>query len=224
MTAACEKPTSEKIADIYALKLDPTPQNIETLREILLEKNPDLRVTALSCLVSLRVEDAAEIAVAGLQDDNAFVRATAAKLVGDLDDPTLSGFLISRMRQDPDPLVRRRACQALARVAGDDAGAAMVDALDDPDPQVRLEAIRGARQLSPGAGTERLIELLREDPMWEIRVQAAGALSLSGEPRAADALRAALEDPVEFVRAAASKGLGEFKPRLRPAAPVEEAN
>jgi HEAT repeat protein len=219
----CDKPTGEKIADIYALKLDPTPRNIQTLRAILEDTDPDLRVTALSCLVSLRVDDAAEIAVAGLDDEAAFVRATAAKLVGDLDDPELSGFLIARMRQDPDPLVRRRACEALARVPGEDAGGAMVDALDDPDPEVRLAAIRGAKALAPGEGTGRLIELLRDDPMWEIRVQAAGALGKSGDPAAADALRIALEDPVEFVRAAASKALGDLVPtgRKRPSPEAE---
>ena len=112
--AACDKSTSEKIGDIYQLKLDPTPENIETLRGLLDDKNADLRVTALSCLVTLEVDDAAELAVAGLEDGNAFVRATAAKLVGDLEDSSLAGFLIRRLKTDPDPLVRRRACQAMA--------------------------------------------------------------------------------------------------------------
>jgi len=209
---ACGKPTAERIADVYALKMDPTPENIAELRLLLGEENVDIRVTALNSIVTLGVDDAADLAVDALKDEAAFVRATAAKLLGDREDPGLSGFLATVVREDPDPLVRKRACRALARCGGDEAGPALLAALRDPDPQVRLEAIRGAKDQVPGQGTERLVELLADDPMWEVRVQAASALSHSGDPEAGKALRAALEDPTEFVRSAAAKALVSFKP------------
>lgn len=212
----CSETKTEKIAAIYELKMDPSPENLAALRQILEDEDRDLRVTALNSLVTLGVEDAAELAVAALNDEDAFVRATAAKLVGDQEDPALTGFLTRSLRADPDPLVRRRACQALARVAGDDAGPALIAALRDPDSQVRLEAIKGARVIAPGQGAERLAELLDEDPNWEVRVRAASALGLSGDPVAGEALRAALDDPVEFVRAAAAKALAEYRPDPSP--------
>jgi HEAT repeat protein len=212
----CEEPTSERIAEIYQLRMNPTPENLATLRGLLDEEDRDLRVTALNSIVTLGVDDAADLAVAALNDEDAFVRATAAKLVGDQDDPALSGFLARVLREDPDALVRKRACQALARIAGDEAGPALIAALRDPDSRVRLEAIKGAKRIAPGQGSARLVELLADDPMWEVRVRAASALSLAGDPAAGEALEAALSDPVEFVRAAASKALTDFKPEPSP--------
>ncbi len=175
-------------------------------------------MTALNSLVTLGVEDAAELAVAGLSDEDAFVRATACKLVGDQDDPSLSGFLAQTLRSDPDALVRKRACQALARIAGDEAGPALVAAFRDPDSDVRLEAIKGAQELAPGQGCDRLVELLENDPMWELRVRAASALGRCGDAAAGEALQRALDDPVEFVRAAVSKALKEYVPDPAPPA------
>jgi len=217
----CEDPTSRKIVEIYELKMNPTPENIATLRVFLDEKNRDLRVTALNSLVTLGVDDAADLAVGALSDPDAFVRATAAKLVGDQDDPALSGFLARVLREDPDALVRKRACQALARIAGDEAGPALIAALRDPDSLVRVEAVKGAKAIAPGQGSERLVELLAEDPMWEVRVRAASALGLCGDPAAGEALRVALSDPVEFVRAAAAKALEEYQPDPSPTPPAE---
>jgi HEAT repeat protein len=208
----CDDSTTEKIAEIYELKMNPSPENLATLRQLLDEKDRDLRVTALNSLVTLGVDDAAELAVAALNDEDAFVRATAAKLIGDQEDPNLSGFLARVLREDPHALVRRRACQALARGAGDEAGPALIAALRDPDSLVRLEAIKGAKKIAPGQGSVRLVELLTDDPMWEVRVRAASALGECGDPAAGEALAAALEDPVEFVRAAAAKALQEYRP------------
>ena len=61
-----------------------------------------------------------------------------------------------------------------------------------------------------GEGVERLIGLLANDPAWEIRVQAAAALGRAPAESARPALLAAIEDPVEFVRTAASKSLEEL--------------
>ena len=219
----CADSTTEKIAEIYELKMDPSPENVATLRELLAEKNRDLRVTALNSLVTLGVDDAADLAVAALNDEDSFVRATAAKLVGDQGDPALSGFLARVLRADPDALVRKRACQALARIGGDEAGPALIAALRDPDSLVRVEAIKGAKKIAPGQGSARLAELLAEDPMWEVRVQAASALGLCGDPAAGDGLRAALTDPVEFVRAAAARALEVYRPDPSPPPPAADA-
>jgi len=212
----CADSTDERIAEIYELGMDPTPENLATLRELLTEKDRDLRVTALHSLVTLGVDDAADMAVAALNDEDAFVRAIAAKLVGDQEDPALSGFLARVLREDSDAMVRKRACQALARSGGDEAGPALIAALRDPDSEVRLEAVKGSKKIVPGQGSARLAELLAQDPRWEVRVQAASALGLCGDPAAGEALRTALSDPIEFVRAAAARALEVYRPEPTP--------
>jgi HEAT repeat protein len=72
---------------------------------------------------------------------------------------------------------------------------------------VRLAATRGLRELDPGFAKPELARLLLEDPQYEIRVQAARALGLTGDPEIRSLLESALEDPNEFVRAAAANAL-----------------
>ena len=60
---ACDKPTSERIDDIYALKMNPTAENIATLRTFIEDASVDVRVTALNSLITLKVEDADQLAV-----------------------------------------------------------------------------------------------------------------------------------------------------------------
>ena len=212
VVVGCGGSSSDRIDSIYELKKDPNPANIEQLRGFLDSKDADVRVTAVNALVTLGVDDAPQLAVDGLSDEDDFVRATSAKLVGDLDDANLSGHLVERLRSDRSALVRKRAAQALERIGGDDAGPALVRALEDPDEDVRLAAIRGVRSLAPGEGVDRLVEILRDDPTWEVRVQAASALGKSWRPEAREALETAREDDVEFVRIAAEKALGEMPP------------
>ena len=218
---ACGASPEQQVGSIYEFKRDPTPQNVERLRKFLDNEVPRVRATAVNALVTLDVEDAARIAVMALEDSDEFVRATAAKLVGDQEDPNLAGFLEQRILRDPSALVRRRAAQALRRAGGPQSGEVLVSALSDPDQDVRLAVLRAVRDLAPGQGVERLIEILEQDPVWELRVQAAVALGTSSRPAARDALQAAEDDPVEFVRSAATKALVDQPPIVQP--PVDGA-
>ncbi len=58
---------------------------------------------------------------------------------------------------------------------------------------------------------ERLCALLREDPIPEVRAEAAGALGVTGEPaESIEPLVAALDDPSVGVRRAATLALGRI--------------
>jgi HEAT repeat protein len=203
----CTEDRNEKISSIYALKSDPTVENVEQIREKWADPDRDVRATALNALVVLRVDDAADLARAGLEDQDGFVRATAAKLVGDLDSDRDAERLVTMLRADSDPIVRLRAAEALARIGGETAVAGLAQGLSDPMDDVRLAATRGLRQLNPGFAKPALARLLLEDPHYEIRVQAARALGITGDPEMRPLLEAALEDPNEFVRAAAANAL-----------------
>ncbi|HXV77074.1 MAG TPA: HEAT repeat domain-containing protein [Candidatus Polarisedimenticolaceae bacterium] len=207
LLVACQENRNEKISAIYDLKAQPTTENVERIRELLAAPDRDVRATALNALVTLGVDDARELALRHLADEDGFVRATAAKLVGDVGGSEDAAVLVARLTQDSDPVVRLRAAEALTRVGGDEAVDGLGRGLSDPIDDVRLACARGVREMNPGAAIPQLARLLLEDPNYEIRVQAARALGGTGDPDVRPLLEAALEDKNEFVRAAAANAL-----------------
>jgi HEAT repeat protein len=203
------------------LRVEPSADNIQMLRDMLDDPDRDVRATVLNALVGLRVPDSGPLAAAALADPDGLVRAAAAKLLGDIGDTGHSSALAEVLLADPDPIARQRAAESLGRLAGDGAATALVAALDDPVPQVRLVAVEGLEHVpDPSGPPERLLDLLRDDPVWEVRALAARALGRTARPELVEALRrAAAEDANEFVRAAAANVLraGERAPDPRPA-------
>ncbi len=195
---------------IYDLGREPTAENIEQIRGYLESEASKDRAAAMFKLVDLKVPDSLDLALGGLEDEDGFVRATAAKLLGDLEDPAAVPALVDHLGRDPDPVVRQRAAEALTVLAGPQAEESLVRALQDPLARVRLAATRGVSDLAPGRALDALVQLLLEDPEWEIRAQAARGLGRSGARELAPALEAALQDRNEFVRAAAAHALEEI--------------
>ena len=203
----CAEDRNEKISSIYSLKAEPSEANQAEIRRSLDDPDRDIRATALNALVTLGVHDAAELARAGLLDEDPFVRATAAKLLGDSGDETDAPKLVAVLEADSDPIARLRSAEALQRVGGPLAVAGLTRALSDPDENVRLAAVRAVRELDPETAQPALVRLLLEDPMYEVRVQAARALGTTGDSAVLPVLESALADPNEFVRAAVSNAL-----------------
>jgi len=204
---ACIKTAGERRSSIYDLRDDPTEKHVQAIRDYLTDSDRDVRATALNVLVGLEVPDSVELSQNALEDPDGFVRATAAKLLGDTKDPLHVALLAERLSEDSDPIVRQRAAEALAAVGGSAAGQALVRGVEDPVDRVRLASVEGLTDLGPAVAITGLIRLLREDTVWEVRAQAARALGSTGSPEAAAALEAALADPNEFVRSAAENGL-----------------
>lgn len=129
---------------------------------------------------------------------------------------TLSWTSLERLRQ-PDDVLRRaallRSGDTMARrsaaavlLQSDDprAAAALIAALGDEDPGVRELAADGLDGvLAAAAG---LAELLRADPVPEVRRAAARSLRHNPDPAAQAALAAAAADPDPVVRALAARG------------------
>jgi HEAT repeat protein len=209
-------PPDERRAAIYELKADPTEANVLQIRAWLADPDRDVRATALNGLVGLQVDDAPAIARAALNDRDGFVRATAAKLLGDLGDPLAVEALAPLLEADPDPVARQRAAESIARLGGDPAVRVLALALADPMERVRRAAIAGLVDLDPGFARHDLARLLREDAVWEVRAEAAHALGRTGDPAVVADLEAALDDPNEFVRTAAANAL-RLRAEVRPA-------
>jgi len=207
----CDTDPAERRSSIYRLKAEPTPDNVGTIRVLLEDADRDVRATALNALVELDVPDAEALAIAGLDDRDGFVRATAARLLGELgrsaSDQVLAGVLL----EDPDPVARQRAAEALAQLGGQRALEALTQALADPEERVRRAAIDGLVDLGPAFARDELAELLDADPVWEIRAQAAHALGLTGAEEVLPALEKAAQDDNEFVRSAATNALSVYE-------------
>jgi len=204
---ACEGTPSQRRSSIYDLRDEPTPANVERIRAFLGDSDRDVRATALNVLVGLEVEDAVELSLTALEDEDGFVRATAAKLLGDTGRSRHVAVLAERLLEDPDPIVRQRAAEALTRVGGAGAAEALGAGIQDPMEKVRLASVEGLRKLDPDVASDGLARLLREDTVWEVRAQAARALGGTSDEAAVSALTEALGDPNEFVRSAVTNAL-----------------
>lgn len=214
LVAGCEGTPQERITEIYEWKQAATPESLERIRERLRDQNADVRATAVFVLTEKDPEGARAPALAALEDDDGFVRATAARCLGDLADPAFVPVLARHVLEDADWHVRQRAVEALAAIGGPEAAAAVLPALEDPVSEVRLAAVKGTADLDPALAVTRLASIVTDDPEWEIRVQAAGALGRTASPDALGALEVAARDENEFVRAAATRALNEVVGRI----------
>lgn len=203
----CGAGPEDRRLSIYALKNDPTEENVDKIRAHLDDPDRNVRATALNALVGLQVPEAAALAREGLHDPDGFVRATAAKLLGDLGDRRHVDAVAEVLAGDPDPVARQRAAETLTRLGGERSVEALTAALADPMQRVRQAAVEGLSELDPSAGRDELVRLLRSDAVWEIRAAAAHALGLTGDPEVRPELEAAVEDPNEFVRSAVANAL-----------------
>ena len=117
---------------------------------------------------------------------------TVHSLVGFLEfDPLAVGPLRSltdALRRDPDPAVRNAAVSALwiARHAT----VALIEAMRDGDDGVRSFAAMALGKSGDATAIAPLLEALRQDPQWYVRVSAAQAL---GEHATAEAIEPLLE-------------------------------
>jgi HEAT repeat protein len=201
----CGDDRTRTIDGIYELQADPTPENKERLRQALNNPDHDIRATALHVLLNLGVEDGSALGIRFLGDEHAFVRMTAAILLGSAEDESAVDPLGDRLRNDEDWRVRERAAESLAALGGEQAAIYLREGFVDPLKEVRRASIMGVATIAPADAMEGLILLLEEDPEWEVRVQAARALASLGSPEAVPALEQAVyEDNNEFVQAAAA--------------------
>jgi HEAT repeat protein len=203
----CGQSTEERRLSVYELGADPTPENIQKLRDLWTDPDGQVRATALNKLVGLDVPDAEALCVESLADADDFVRSIAAKLIGDLGNAAHADLLVARLMEDPFPRARENAAVSLGILGGDAAVAGLIQGLDDPLTKVRLAAAKGLRITDPVAGIAALSRVLLEDPAWEVRVQAAGALGLTADADVLPVLEAAKEDENASVRSAVDNAI-----------------
>jgi HEAT repeat protein len=153
--------------------LDPAAVRLlDEAAEVRREAVDAVDVTALTGRYALRQ--------ALLGDEDAEVRASSARRLGDSRDRHFTPALLEVLR-DPMPMVRDRAWRALARLEARELLPHAERAIrEEPVWWVRRAAVRAAASV---AGTEALDLLLRtlEDPFWRVRHTAVQALVWLGE-------------------------------------------
>jgi HEAT repeat protein len=116
-------------------------------------------------------------------------RAIAADLLGEIGDPASAPELRQSARADTSWAVRKRALEALAKVQGAKSADDLRYALaNDPDPEVRQEAVLLAAHNLPAAQAQPLLLDALSDRADVVRLQADAMLSrltgLSAAPNA----------------------------------------
>jgi len=173
---------------------------IPALCETLRDRKADVRRAVAEVLVKFG-QPAVDSLIYSLNDEDAGARQMAAWALGKIGDPWCAGPLCDALH-DPDAGVALAAAEAL-------------DILGVPDEPEVLAWYAVARQDWEGAaglGDEAIDPLCRslKDVSPEVRWAASRTLGTIGNPRAADALRALLNDDVPYVRESAAHALGKI--------------
>jgi HEAT repeat protein len=155
-----------------------TPLNPAAVR--LLDEDAEVRREAVDAVDATTLTGRYALRQALLGDEDAEVRASAARRLGEARDRLFVPALLEALR-DPLPSVRDRAWRALARLGARELLPHAERAVrEEPVWWVRRAAVRAAASV---AGTEALELLLRtlEDPFWRVRNAAVQALLWLGE-------------------------------------------
>ena len=168
--------------------LDQTPANVQG-------GNPaDLSgAHALAAVGAPAVPELIEIS----RDSSAWVRASAADILGNIGPPARSAATaLAQSLQDENIWVRRNAAEALGCLGSEAAAAvpALRGALRDPSQWVRLNAALSLAKIGPPAATAvaALLRTLEEDENRYTRFFATLALQKTATPAAQNALQEAL--------------------------------
>ena len=121
------------------------------------------------------------------------------------------------LAQDPDPVVRTRAAQALSRPGDGRATPALTAALGDQHPSVRIQAVHGLQRVERERAAEVLGRVLLSDPDPSVRRVAASTLASLRDAAAGSALGTAMSaDGDASVRQAAAAAYRRWEQAVRP--------
>ena len=162
------------------------------LSELITCEDPAMRREALLAVGAMgsAARDSVPAAIDAMRDTNPSVRYSACYALGQIG--SAAGEAKSALQQEldgTDPLLALVSAWALARIEPDcsqttpKAVPQLIDALDDPEPMVRLEAATSLRCLGPRAklAVPALTRVAHEDPSDLIREMAGEALQTTKE-------------------------------------------
>jgi len=170
-----------------------------------LEIPPSLKVKFLDIT---RSEKAVPALILALNDENSYVRRSAAEALGKIGNSQAVDALILALN-DKDSYVRRSAAEALGKIGNSQAVDALILALNDKDSYVRRSAAEALGKIGNSQAVDALILALNDENSY-VRRSAAEALGKIGNSQAVDALILALNDENSYVRRSAAEALGKI--------------
>lgn len=122
--------------------------------------------------------------------------ASLLQLLAEGDDPAVLDTLIERHAASADPTERAWCLHGIGRFGSARERDLVLGSLDDPDEQVRRQAVAALGCLAEPADRERLAKGLRDPSFWVRQSAAAALLAVPWVERAElEALQARLDDP-----------------------------
>jgi HEAT repeat protein len=224
-----DAPVRRRAAEVLG-KLDDSRAVEPLLRA--LNQGPDegLRAEAARALGRLHARGAVRALAAAVLGPSDAVAAEASWALGEIRDLTGAFALLAALDRD-SPAVRAQAARALGAIGEESAPEYLIElAVRDPDEDVRTAALEALKARWPERALAGLVEVLKageqkvgwwgklfgarksaQEFVQEVSESqsAAEALGDLGDPRAFEALAAALHDPRRLVRRAAAEALGK---------------
>ena len=180
--------------------------SVPSVVALLSEDDQDTRMSAASALGKIKSMKATPPLLKAT-GDIAAVRTLAISSLCDICDPRSSSLLISVLAQNTDSgEVRARTARALSVIGGQNAIAALTNALGDFDLKVRSSTIGGLQRMGAPAVGAITAKLALSNKV--IREAAAQSLERTDSPDASVVLVKLAKDADSKVRASAAKGLG----------------
>lgn len=170
---------------------------------------PDVRLGAFEALCALSRADEAVAAIPLLASDGRLnrVRATDAMATASpLPVQALVELSSSELAE-----VRQIVVAVLGTARVRQAVQVVVRAVTDPDAEVRIQAVKGLREMNDAASLPVCLSAL-QDERWEVRSEAARTCAVLGGGGAAEAIAVLLDDEAEWVRHNASIALTRCGP------------
>jgi len=214
--------TAVRMLALEVLALDPTPTRFAIVVDALRDADEQIRVAAARLIGRAAVTEplrkhARTALLAKLGDVSAEVRRMAATSLG-LVGPDTSTLTLTRLLDDPEPLVRIAAAQALGASGDAKAVPALSRAVAaSGESQVSQAAVLALAMLPGETVDELLLALLDDPPQILTREHVAAALARRAPPRPAlvEGLVARLRE--DSLRSAALHVLLQFGESARPA-------
>ncbi|KAF5050690.1 MAG: HEAT repeat domain-containing protein [Methanoculleus marisnigri] len=184
----------------------PGKASLERYLNALQSDDAEIRAAAVAALRSLGAP-AVEFLVAALSDSHDAVRIAAAEGLGDIGDENGVDALIL-LTGDAGQDVRSAAAAALGRIGDTRALEALIRLFGDDYPGVRSVAAETVAAFGPDVLEP--LEAALEEPVPVVRLTAARAIGIIGNPRSIPLLIRHLEDPAREVGVTAARVLGGF--------------
>ncbi len=150
-------------------------------------------------------EEARQTILIYLRDESPQVRKVSVKALSRLGGNESIPALRS-LTDDSSPAVQCEALAALCRLGQSACRSELSDRLSDPRPEVRLAAAEALGSVEGGSAS--LLDIVRTDPVIDVRIAAVSSLGLGGDRRAVPVLVECLADP--FLRFYVIEAIGRL--------------